>query len=160
MLPYILPTDQRLMLLEWLFEQVEPGVFQSNDFISSELEKYKRLALLCKQYGIRPLGKHTLEDSIQGTNGAFEAIEFLWEVIDFARQLILFDNLQNPQIKVTNNVKLVNFITQSSSKIFTDHVRLFSPGFPKLDDNDHELQSKLEVARDELKEHLNIFRQE
>lgn len=160
MLPYILPTDQRLLLIEWLFEQCEPGIFQTSDFLAGESEKVTNIELACRQYGIRQQGKRSLEFSIKGTNGITEAINFLWEIVDFTRELLLFENLQNPLQTVANNVKLINFISQNSDSVFTEKVRLFSPGFPKLDDNEHEQQSKLEATRDELNEHIVQWQKE
>eukprot|EP00345_Euplotes_harpa_P005629 CAMPEP_0168318038 /NCGR_PEP_ID=MMETSP0213-20121227/240_1 /TAXON_ID=151035 /ORGANISM="Euplotes harpa, Strain FSP1.4" /LENGTH=305 /DNA_ID=CAMNT_0008319027 /DNA_START=163 /DNA_END=1080 /DNA_ORIENTATION=- len=160
MLPYILPTDQRLLLFEWLFDKCEPGIFLSSDFISSESAKVSNLELACRQYGIRQQGKRPLADSIKGTNGITEAINFLWEVTDFTRHLILFENLENQQTNVGNNIKLVNFISTNSQKVFTENVRLFSPGFPRLDEVDYESQPKLEKTHDELTAHLERSKQE
>ena len=158
MLPYFLPTDQRLLLFEWLFELCEPGIFKTNEFANGE--KVRNLELAWKQYGIKQQGKRPIEESIRGTNGITEAINFLWEVVDFARHLLIFENLENQQLNVSNNIKLVNFICQNSAKVFTENVRLFSPGFPKLDEVDHESIGKVMQTKDELKAHLEKSKKE
>ena len=158
MLPYLLPTDQRLLLFEWIFDLIEPGIFRTNEVISKN--KSKSIELAWKQYGIKQQGKRTLEESINGTNGITESINFLWEVVDFARNLIIFENLENQQTNVSNNIKLINFISQNSAKIFTENVRLFSPGFPRLDENDHEWFAKIEQIKSELNLHLEKSTQE
>lgn len=52
-----------------------------------------------------------------------------------------------------HNVDLVNFISLNQAKIFTTSVRLFSPGFPMLDDNQHELHSNLQKTKENMIEY-------
>lgn len=160
MLPYILPTDQRLKLIEWLLQQIEPTIFENSDFMTSDTEKVTNLEIACRQYGIRQQGKRPLGNSIKGVNGITEAINFLWELVDFVKQLILFENLKNPHQKMMNNNKLVNYITQNCSQIFCENVRLFSPGFPKCEESEHEPESKIKDTHDQIQSHVSQCKEE
>ena len=160
MLPYVLPTDQRLQVIEWLFDLCEPGLFQTDDFIDSPNQKLSNLVSAWRQFGIRSSSKIPLEDSVQGTNGLTEAINHLSEITEVVRQLLCFENIENPQLKIENDNKLLNFISSNNSQIFTPQVRLFSPGFLKLDDLEYESESKLTQARDDLATHLENYRKE
>mmetsp|Transcript_15263 Transcript_15263/g.16988 ORF Transcript_15263/g.16988 Transcript_15263/m.16988 type:complete len:110 (+) Transcript_15263:473-802(+) len=68
--------------------------------------------------------------------------------------------MENPQNKIKNDVKLINYISSNSNQIFTPKVRLFNPGFLKLDDVDYEHEDKISQARDDLKIHLETVRKD
>ncbi|CAI2374958.1 unnamed protein product [Moneuplotes crassus] len=158
MLPYVLPTDQRLQLLEWLFEQNEPDIFKADGFLDSDSCKLSNLELACSQFGIKGQTKRSLNSSIQGINGITEAINFLFEVTEVTRQLLLFENLENSQQQIDRNNQLMNFIAGNSNQVFTTEVRLFSPGFLKLDDLQYESKEKLSEAKDSLEQHVDQLR--
>ena len=123
-------------------------------------DKATSLCLACRQFGILISAKDQLEAYITGVAGVDKAIDYLWEVVDFTRQLILFDNLEEPKVQVMNNHNLVNFICQNQSKVFTENVRLFTPGFPKLDENEHEHPERLQKTKSEIIDYLVNTRME
>jgi hypothetical protein len=114
-LPYILPTDQRLGLLEWLLETIEPQILDQVDIMISNMRPEENLENALRQFGFKGF-------DISGSGGLSSSINDLWKLTEMTMHHRIVENQEDPYVAMRGNLEILDQIATHQKGVFKDSV--------------------------------------
>lgn len=130
--PFTINGEARLHLQEWLLELYEPDILNDPDINLPSLNLLQKIALTYDQIGV----PYDSLKEIQGICSFEPSVDILLnlsEIVIFSRSendITRHMNSEDVTSALETSRKLMNFITERRSRVFTTEVKLFPPTFP------------------------------